>query len=118
MTNLTNKKNMELRLSLTRVEQWIDVKDLPEAEKIVFVFGINEMGKQRILRAYYAPDKTVEGMDDEFSDYDEERDKYFLPQGWYECNEFEETNWRVEFEVTHWMPLPQSPTGGKNELER
>lgn len=39
-------------------------------------------------------------------DYDEKTDTSYWPEGWYEWNRYEETHWRVDVPVTHWMPLP------------
>jgi len=41
--------------------------------------------------------------------YNEAEDKYYYPEGWYECNECEETNWKLNFEITHWTDLPPAP---------
>lgn len=39
-------------------------------------------------------------------------DEAYLPEGWYESNEHEDTHWHVsgDFEITHWMPLPAPPS--------
>ena len=39
-------------------------------------------------------------------DYDEKTDTSYWPEGWYEWNRYEETHWRVDETVTHWMALP------------
>lgn len=92
--------------------QWISVKErLPEAETDVLAFFINEYGKQRIVRAFYAPRFTVEdGYDNEYeaSEYDDKKDTYYLKEGWYEHNEHEEINWFI-YNVTNWMELPEPP---------
>ena len=62
------------------------------------------------IRAFYAAPHTEEGSsDDDFSEYDEEKDEYYLPTGWYEANEYEECHWFVHDVVTGWMPLPEPP---------
>lgn len=90
---------------------WIKVEDrLPEAEVPVLVFVHLPTGKTRRLRAEYAPRFTVEASyEDEAVDYDEENDAYWLPEGWYESNEYEETHWAITDPITHWMPLPEPP---------
>lgn len=40
------------------------------------------------------------------ADYNEKEDQYYWPEGWYEWNRHEETHWRVDETVTHWMALP------------
>jgi hypothetical protein len=49
----------------------------------------------------------------------EEKDNYYVPEGWYEQLE----NWNeygslpvIEGDITHWIPLPDSPESG--ELNR
>lgn len=61
--------------------------------------------------AFYAPKFTIEEENDDsdVSEYCEEKDNYFLLEGWYEMNEFDETHWMVSNEITHWMDLPSVP---------
>lgn len=84
----------------------------PGVPVIVFVTKVYG-DKTRKLRAQYAARHTLELGDDQepWGDdcYDEETDTYYCPEGWYETNEFEETNWHIDGEVTHWMPLPAPP---------
>ena len=90
---------------------WIKTKDaMPKAGLKVLAYFVNEYDKDRIIRAYYAPRFTIElSGEDDCYEYNEDDDEYFLPEGWYETNEFEETNWHVSAEITHWMPLPPPP---------
>ena len=80
---------------------------------VLAVFRHGGKGSQRVIRAMHAPKHTLtEELYGEFSpegDYDPETDCTYWPEGWYECNEFEETNWCVHEEITHWMPLPVAP---------
>lgn len=95
-------------------EEWIPVNNkLPESEVMVLAYFKNEYGKHRRIRAMYAPQFTVESSmeDEECVDYDAEKDNYYLPEGWYEQNEFEDTHWHVDASITHWMPLPDPPEG-------
>ncbi len=92
--------------------EWIKVKDqLPEPGKFVIAYFKNEHGKDRRIRAMYVPRFFMDDLGDSGCDpdYDEEEDMYFWPEGWYECNEFEDTHWMVDGNVTHWMPLPEVP---------
>jgi hypothetical protein len=99
------------RFSYEVIMTWISTKEkLPEAGKNVIAYteGIEP------IRAFYAPKLTIDASNyDEFSDidpdYDEENNNFFLPQGWYESNHYDGTNWRVDHEITHWQPLPEPP---------
>jgi len=91
---------------------WIELTEgnHPVPEKLVLAFGINQYGKGRVVRAFYAPKFSVQD-DNEYdaAEYSEEKDEFFLKEGWYECNECEEFNWMIDFEITHYMPLPDHP---------
>lgn len=91
---------------------WIPVSErLPKLEVRVIAYYKNDLGKDRRIRAFYAPKfsmRDVENYEGD-ADYNETEDEYYWPEGWYECNEHEETNWRVDGEITHWMPLPSAP---------
>jgi len=96
--------------------KWISVKNkLPDPEKpvLVFVQNVYEGKLTRRLRAFYAPKYTIEqgACEDEYNgyEYNEEKDNYYLCEGWYENNEFDEVNWKIDGDVTHWMPLPEPP---------
>lgn len=94
---------------------WMSVKErLPESGKFVLAHFIrkNQAGEYpTTIRAFYAAPRDIEQSDDDdFGEYDEFSDKYFLPEGWYECNEEEEVHYFVHENITHWMPLPEPPT--------
>lgn len=96
---------------------WIPVRErLPESERTVLAFYLNSHGKGRRVRAEYIAAKTKSADDgwdsDEPADYDEQADEYFWPAGWYEVmDNWDDLTHMVihEGEVTHWMPLPESP---------
>ena len=91
--------------------EWISVDErLPNPGAKVIAYFKNEYRLHRRIMAMYAPTKTIEpDLDDEFCDYDEETDTYYLPCGWYERNEFDDNHYSVGGTVTHWMPLPKPP---------
>ena len=65
-----------------------------------------------VVRAHWIPKFSVEDEDNEFSgdpDYDEAKDMYYWPEGWYEHNEQEETSWKLSGKITHWVWLPALP---------
>ena len=96
--------------------RWIPVsQQLPKQNEKVLVTYTNQLGNCRRVIAELVAKHTVEASDDcwgDGADYDEATDQYYCPAGWYECVE----NWDElaylavhEGEVTHWMPLPESP---------
>jgi hypothetical protein len=92
---------------------WIPVtQKFPESGKKVIAYYENELGKPRRIMAYYAAKYDVEsdmGDQTDVYEYCEEKDLYFLVPGWYENNEFDEVNYAVTAEITHWMSLPPPP---------
>jgi hypothetical protein len=104
-----------LRLSLSDSSiTWVPVGERkPDPGIPVLAYCKNQQGRDRRLRAHWCPRWTVEAMDldgdNESSEYSEEKDNYYVREGWYETNEFEECHWKIEHEVTHWMPLPEAP---------
>ncbi|ATW62737.1 hypothetical protein SCBWM1_gp53 [Synechococcus phage S-CBWM1] len=96
---------------------WTPVSEaLPDPSRKVLAFYRNDLGKGRIVVAQWVPANTEEVLSDaDSSDNNEELDKFFLPEGWYE----QVDNWDDwddlgslqidEGIVTHWMPLPKSP---------
>lgn len=105
----------ELVDRITKALDWTETKtELPESGVPVIIASRNGAGKPRRLRAMYAAPLTLPlhmDCDDDNADYDEASDEYYCPEGWYENNEYDEINWRVEGTVTHWMPLPALPDG-------
>lgn len=88
--------------------QWMSVSDvLPVGEMPVLAWE-----GRHVLRAMHAGKFEVEtrpGGEEESTEYSEELDSYFLAEGWYEMNEFDECHWMIEAPVTHWMKLPEPP---------
>lgn len=71
-----------------------------------------DIGRKYPIRACWVAKFSEEIGASDFQgdeDYDEKTDTCYWPEGWYEWNQFEETHWRVEEEVKHWMPLPAAP---------
>lgn len=96
---------------------WISVDErLPETKQRVLVCFTNSYDRSWVTCADYIAPRTVleeDYMDEQFSgggEYDKEKDCYWTEAGWYEHNYEPETNWKLTDKVTHWMPLPASPT--------
>lgn len=97
---------------------WISVNDkLPETrQRVIARFETTFKDKQIphvTIVDYIAPRSVLESdyMDEEYAgsgDYDEEKDCYWTETGWYESSYEAEVNWRLNQEVTHWMPLPNT----------
>ena len=102
--------------------KWISVKDrLPESEKIVLVSAKSKtLGYRHTLMVAHIGHHeftTEEYGWQEYegeTEYDEENDCFWIPECWYEVNSVEDNgNWIIDsdYEVTHWMPLPEPPKG-------
>lgn len=96
-----------------KIVQWIKSKDtLPRTNQVVLAC-VNPNGSFRfICRAERIYRFSVEDDGDHYQgepDYCEKTDTYYWPEGWYEWNYYEETHWKIDGEVTHWMALPELP---------
>jgi hypothetical protein len=89
---------------------------LPEKEKTVLATYLNRYGKRRRVRAVYVRQYEEEaGEYDELCvEYCEEKDEWYLKEGWYELID----NWDdyssvaiVEGKVDYWLPIPIAPEG-------
>ena len=105
------------------MSEWISVKDrLPESGKhVLAACEIRLIGGGKghyVCEAYYAPTHTISAGSypdgDEYYEYDEENDNYYLLEGWYECihNWDDYSSVVIGDFVTHWMPLPEPPKEG------
>lgn len=101
------------------VIRWIPITErLPKPETEVMIV-CNRNGKRFIATAIHE-DRTLFEKDSKwfwndvwtYGDYDEERDDYIIPGGWWESRCFtpdDVYNCPVDCEVTHWMPMPELP---------
>lgn len=93
--------------------EWISVKE-SKPKNIAIVFYKSRYGKNLQCIAFYQNPYEEEALDDAdegWLDYDEEKDVYYYPKGWYECvlNGNDCGNFFIDGEVTHWMKLPEPP---------
>jgi hypothetical protein len=101
----------------TAAPQPIPVSErLPEANTKVLAHYFNALGKGRTICAIWVPAKSrsedCDFPDDDFTEYDEEDDKFYWPEGWYEAIEnWDDLGWvKVnEGEIAYWQPLPKWP---------
>lgn len=100
--------------------KWIDArKQLPKPGVDVLICQNSIFNDyQMIMVGNYVPKHFEENNDSEdWFDYDEKTDTYYLPEGWYE----NQWNWgeyaRISIGegVTHWMPLPEKPNKEKQD---
>lgn len=78
-----------------------------------------DIGKEYPIRAMWAAKHTVPaaGDDTDWGEYDEATDQYWCPEGWYEWNEHEDTNWAVSATPRAWAPLPPTTSAGSGKGE-
>ena len=93
---------------------WRPASELPEEGQIVIATYLNCYGKRRRVRAVYIRQYEEEAGDDDedVMEYSDEKDEYYLKEGWYELID----NWLdyslvaiVEGIVDYWMPMPPAP---------
>jgi len=86
---------------------------MPKSGVVVLACYKNSADKVRRIRSQWIAAKTQEANDEfeDWSEYDEEADTYWTPEGWYECidNWDEYSSVFVHEQITHWMPLPADP---------
>lgn len=98
---------------------WIPVSEcLPKPETEVMI-ACNRNGWRFIATAIHEDGTLFKEDSDwfwndiwEYGRYDEERDDYIIPDGWWESRCFtpdDVYNCPVDCEVTHWMPMPELP---------
>lgn len=67
----------------------------------------------RWVRAYWVPKHYLEqgGDSDDWTDYSEEADCYYWPEGWYELQTHggDALQWFIHPAVTAWQPMPAPP---------
>jgi hypothetical protein len=93
-----------------RIIQWVPVAErLPKLNKVVFVKIDAEKG-QNITVASYVPPRTIlasDFLDPDYAegceDYDEEKDCYWVLEGWFESTIEAEINCQLSGTVTHWL---------------
>lgn len=99
---------------------WIKIEDSkPKPQQRVYVVCENPKYGGGVVRfqtmAEYIPYMTVpedEYMNEDYhcnGDYNEEKDEYYTPEGFYEWQSEPEMNWKINSKVTHWMPLIELP---------
>lgn len=104
--------------------KWIPIEErTPESGDIVIVYAKGMRWSSDTFCATWLDAKSEVwdgendgGFDESSCEYIEELDSYFYPKGWYGVGFYEgmANNWYqklnpLDYEVTHWMPLPDHP---------
>ena len=108
------------------MNNWIKVKNkLPSPETEVLA-TCNRNGYRFVCPAIYEDGKMYREDSiwnwselSEWGIYDEEKDDYIIPEGWWENRQFtpdDVYNSPIDCEVTHWMPLPELPDEEKETV--
>lgn len=102
-------------------QRWIPVTERPpeSGKHVLLCCEVKPSKGKYVCDGYYAAPKTIVGGcgGDFATEYDEEKDEYFLLEGYYEVIK----NWddfssiAIEDVVTHWMPLSDPPKGETHE---
>jgi len=112
ITELTDQAATIQALSTkVREQEWQKIEKHPK-DTLVFIAIKNSCGKHRTIKAMYFSRYKHEG-DSDFSEYCEEKDEYFAPEGWYE-DVYSETGMDCGYifiseSPTHFMPHPTPP---------
>ena len=104
--------------------RWIECRYCsPPRLKRVLIYVVSKYGKGWRTVAEYIPHKSVlaEGYMGDDCDgweiYDEEKDCYWTPAGFYESEYATDRNYFVSGTVTHWAYLPEPPSVVMSKLQ-
>lgn len=93
---------------------WIPIEEKqPVACKPMLVVFVTRYNQRFVTMAQYVPPKTIladdflseEAMGNGFEEYDEEKDCYWTPAGWYEWQYVAEQHYFLDEKVTHWAEI-------------
>lgn len=114
--SVENKARLARLLDYVEGMQWQPIETAPTGRNVLIAFQ-NSLGKWRYAKAALIAPRTQETYgDSDWLEYDDETDTYWLPGGWYEDVEAETGSDFTRFHLsgvrpTHWLPLPQPPSG-------
>ena len=110
------KKQLIQELKAAIGPWWIPVEErLPENEKVVLICAERKGEKKtyNVISTAFYTDGTMWSEDSAYSwydlevDYDDEKDDYLIPEGWWEDTKYGEEFCAVDDFVLAWMPLPE-----------
>ena len=101
-------------------QRWIPVDEqLPENEQDVLIRFVRKLERKVycVVGMAFHTDGQTTTEDSAYTwqtdyidmPYDEAKDAYIIPEGWWETVRFGEEFAAVDMPVTHWMPLPEPP---------
>lgn len=97
-------------------KRWIPVEErLPENEKVVLICAERRLEKKvhKIISTAFYTDGTMWSEDSAYdwndmdAYYDDEKDDFLIPEGWWEDTNYGEEFFVVDDFVVAWMPLPE-----------
>lgn len=99
---------------------WISIKEeMPKPEEIVLLHTVSKVGGKRyhhVTIGMHEDGNVYEGNSyygwdifgaEEIENYDEEKDDFRVPEGWWEVGMYEVIG-KIDDEVIAWMPLPRA----------
>jgi hypothetical protein len=102
------------------INGWMSIKEMmPDPEERVLLCTVSKVGGKKykhIVIGMHEDGNVYEGNSkyswedcnwDEDECYDEEKDDYLVPEGWWEDGLYNETIGLIDDEVIAWMPLPE-----------
>lgn len=104
------RESMRAALEAAEAAAWQPIETAPKNQNL-FVLVRREGSKfERVQHAIFM-EKYKHENDGEFSEYCEETDTYYTPEGWYEvCYEHDEYSAMAMSDMpTHWRALPAAP---------
>ena len=103
-------ENAQLKAQL----RWRPVSEKPEKGQEVIISYVDCYGNRvRSMGSYVSRfNESAEYDDDSVCEYCEEKDEYYLLEGWYEStNNSEYDSWLLKEKVDMWLPIPPAPEG-------
>ena len=93
---------------------WRPVSEKPEEGQEVIISYVDCYGNRVLSMGSYVSrfNESAEYDDDSVCEYCEEKDEYYLLEGWYEStNNSEYDSWLLKEKVDMWLPIPPAPEG-------
>jgi hypothetical protein len=112
---MLRKKFSSLKLENDKLKEqlrWRPASELPDEDQVIATYRNGYGKRRRVVAVYIRQYEEEAGVDDESCvEYCEEKDEWYLKEGWYELID----NWDyslaaiVEGVVDYWMPMPPAP---------